>query len=1077
MSDTADRLLNQSSRELALLAERVRATPGQCFLSEPVAVIGIGCRFPGAEGPEQFWQLLLSGRDAITEIPPDRWDVDAWYDPGPQAPGKTYSRWGGFLDRVDEFDAEFFGISPREAQHMDPRQRILLETAWEALANAGLATEQRVPGGPTPLSGSNTGVFIGHMVGDYYSLETGNPAGIDSYVSTGNLDSILANRLSYVLNLQGPSLAVDTACSSSLVALYLACQSLRLDESQTAIAGGINLMLTPEMHVMGAQSLLLSPDGRCKTFDRGANGFVRGEGCGLLVLKRLADALAANDPVLAVIRGIAVNQDGRTNGISAPNGLSQQRVIRCALHNALLEPSRVTFVETHGTGTVVGDTIEFEALAEVYGQPSAEGPCYLGAVKTNLGHLEGAAGAAGVIKMLLCLRHGCIPPNLNFREINPHIALEPTRFRLPLEVQPWSVTEGPRRGAVSSFGLGGTNGHAILEEAPQGAARVADIERPLRPFRRQRYWLQPREAVSREPDRDLLYRLEWQPVPLEDRATPTHPGDWLIVAPRDGPGDELAGRLGRLGHRTRTAAEFQPPPTGQYQNVVYLVGAAPSTDTPSEAESLSVGLLHLVQALARTRSGARMWLVTRGSQAVTGKEPVEPAQAALWGLARTVRMEHPEFRCLSVDLDPETDNLDLLVAELLSLGEPQVAYRGGARYVARLVRDASESGLRSPSIRATGSYLITGGLGALGLRVARHLVDQGARQLVLAGRSGRADDPAVEELRAIGASVQVVRADVARSGDVARLIAACQAQGPLRGVVHSAGVLDDGILENQTAERFARVMAAKVRGAWELHVQTQALPLDFFVCFSSRAALLGSPGQGNHAAASAFLDALAHHRRARGLTGLSINWGPWADASIPTELRSRLQAHGEGLIEPATGVRLFARALAQGAPQIAAMRVDWARYAPSYPAPEFLTARGNSTPGPSLLRRLQDAPPDRRAELLEDFVRSEAARVLGDEPGTFPRAQGFADLGMDSLGAIELRTHLEQALECRLPATLAFDYPTVNALVAHLLDQLAVPLGAAGVPSGADDLDNLTRDEIAALIASELSALEKGKNP
>jgi acyl transferase domain-containing protein len=490
MNDTTDQLLNQSSKKLALLAERVRATPGQCFLSEPIAVLGLGCRFPGAESPEQFWQLLVSGKNAVTEVPADRWDVDAWYDPDPQAPGKTYSRWGGFLDRVDEFDAEFFGISPREARHMDPRQRILMETTWEALADAGLAPER--------LSGSNAGVFIGHMVGDYYALETANAAGIDAHVSTGNLDSILANRLSYVLNLQGPSLAVDTACSSSLVALYLACQSLRVDECQIAIAGGVNLMLTPHMHVMGSKSLILSPDGRCKTFDRAANGFVRGEGCGVLVLKRLGDALTARDQVLAVIRGIAVNQDGRTNGISAPNGLSQQRVLRRALQNALLEPSRVTFVETHGTATLVGDTIEVEALAEVYGRPSATGPCYLGAVKTNIGHLEGAAGAAGVIKMVLSLRHGQIPPNLNFREMNPHLELASTRFQMPLNVQPWPVTTGPRYGAVSSFGLGGTNGHVILEEAPQKTAKVSQAEHPLHQFHRQRYWLPARDQGARD---------------------------------------------------------------------------------------------------------------------------------------------------------------------------------------------------------------------------------------------------------------------------------------------------------------------------------------------------------------------------------------------------------------------------------------------------------------------------------------------------------------------------------------------------------------------------------------------------
>jgi acyl transferase domain-containing protein len=1005
----------------------------------------------------------MSGTDAVTEVPADRWDVDAWYDPDPQSPGKTYSRWGGFLDRVDEFDAEFFGIAPREARHMDPRQRILMETTWEALSNAGLAAER--------LSGSNTGVFIGHMVGDYYALETANAAGIDSYASTGNLDSILANRLSYILNLQGPSLAVDTACSSSLVALYLACQSLRLDDCQIAIAGGVNLMLTPEMHVMGAKSLILSPDGRCKTFDRAANGFVRGEGCGVLVLKRLADALAAGDPLLAVIRGVAVNQDGRTNGISAPNGLSQQRVIRRALQNAQLEPSAVTFVETHGTGTAVGDAIEFEALAEVYGHTSADDRCFLGAVKTNLGHLEGAAGAAGVVKMVLCLRHGCIPPNLHFRAINPHIALEPTRFCLPVEAQPWSVREGPRRGAVSAFGLGGTNGHVILEEAPVTAWR-SEVTRLRRNFRRQRFWLHEPAAVPSEATNDLFYRLEWQPQPVEALAD-NDPGEWLIVGPGTGPADNLAGHLRQRGQRALIAQQYQSPPTGPYRGVVYIAGGALMTDTPVDAEAASIGLLHLIQALARAERGTRLWLVTQGSQAVTGDEPIQLAQAALWGLARTIRMEHPEFQCVSVDLDPDSGDLDQLTEEMLSPGESQVAHRGRVRYVARLVRAGGEAGLRSPSLVANGSYLITGGLGALGLRVARYLVEHGARRLVLAGRSGCADDSALEDLQAAGALVQVVRADVARSEDVAHLISTCLAWGPLRGVVHSAGVLDDGVLMKQTAERFTRVMAAKVRGAWNLHVQTEALPLDFFVCFSSRAALLGSPGQGNHAAASAFLDALAHHRRARGLAGLSINWGPWADSSIAPELRSRLQAHGEGLIEPVTGLRLLARALAQDAPQIGAMHMDWPRYAASYPAPEFLTTLGVSTPRSSLLLRLHGAPADRQGELLEEFVRSEAAHVLGHAPETLPRSKGFTDLGMDSLGAIELRTHLEQALECRLPATLAFDYPTMEALVAHLLDRLPLSARAANVVTPADNLDNLTREEIAALLASELNTLEK----
>jgi 3-oxoacyl-(acyl-carrier-protein) synthase len=512
MTELANRLLNQPAKKLALLGQRLRATPYQCFVSEPIAVIGIACRFPGAATCEQFWQLLVQGGDAITEIPPARWDVTTYYHPDPHAPGKSYSRWGGFLDGVDLFDAAFFGISPREAQHMDPRQRILLETAWTAFENAGLAPEQ--------LSGSNTGVFSGHMVGDYYALEAARLDGIDAHASTGNLDSVLANRLSYVLSFQGPTLAVDTACSSSLVALYLACQSLRQDECQLAIAGGINLMLTPEMHVMGAKSRILSPAGRCKTFDRSADGFVRSEGCGLLVLKRLADALVDHDRVHAVIRGIAVNQDGRTNGISAPNGLAQQRVIRRALDNAQLEASRVTFLETHGTGTVVGDTIEFEALAHIYGQPSQQGACHLGAVKTNVGHLEGAAGAAGVIKMVLCLRHGLIPPNLHFREINPHLALDSNRFRFPLKVQPWAVSDGPRRGAVSSFGLGGTNGHVVLEEAPDALEEANVRERPSRGLRfaHQRYWLPSARLPSEQREschRPLIDSLLQSPLVKE----------------------------------------------------------------------------------------------------------------------------------------------------------------------------------------------------------------------------------------------------------------------------------------------------------------------------------------------------------------------------------------------------------------------------------------------------------------------------------------------------------------------------------------------------------------------------------
>jgi acyl transferase domain-containing protein len=1709
MSELRDPLLNQSAKRLALLGERLRATPGQCFLSEPIAVLGMGCRFPGAASPEQFWQLLLEGRDAITEIPPDRWDVDAFYDARPQAPGKSYSRWGGFLERVDAFDADFFGISPREARHMDPRQRLLLETAWEALAHAAQAPER--------LSGSNTGVFIGHMVGDYYSLETRNGAGIDSHVSTGSLDSILANRLSYVLNLQGPSLAVDTACSSSLVALYLACQSLRQDECQTALAGGVNLMLTPEMHVMGAQSLLLSPEGRCKTFDRNADGFVRGEGCGLLVLKRLADALAADDPVLAVIRGIAINQDGRTNGISAPNGLSQERVIRRALGNALLEPARVTFVETHGTGTVVGDTIEFEALAAVYGQPSAEGPCYLGAVKTNLGHLEGAAGVAGAIKMMLCLQHGLIPPNLHFHEINPHIAIAPTRFRLPSSGQPWTVTAGPRRGAVSSFGLGGTNGHVIIEEAPhtpdganvsqrqpqraifqrrsywlpkfpiqprhdgavlrppidtmtqsplvretilavsinvsrfpylsdhrvfgeivtpgsfflvlmlngaellgqrscqlddvsfvaplglshqeertvqavlsprdaagtdhgasfqiislpgkgspeemiahvtgnmarivdsappllaladiqsrcgetaepEAAARLAGVElgpsfqwtervwlgqgeclarlrRPPEVARDEGYWLHPglldacfevagatlskdaapgsmspfrlkslkayrvsngniwwcyarqvaasswdilladaegqpilaiagfemrptsREAFLGRHMPDWLYQLEWQPQPATGTAnSPAGAESWLVLTEGNGVGEKLAAGLRAHGQPCvvapppgntpspddygRLLKTVLPPGSSRWHGIVYIVGTerrGEDRETPALAEEISTRVLHLLQALGLSGMPSHLWLVTRGTQAINGLEPIQLAEVPVWGLSRTFRLEHPDIKCVNVDLPAQTSpvDIDALRAELALLGdEAQVAIRSGARYVARLVRsrmsskqaptepirlqlteygspdhlrlvplmrrrpvageveievkanglnfrdllivlgllkdhyatalgieraedvrlgfdcagtvvavgegvtevhvgdavmapaagssasfvtlprtlvvpipagfrfeaaaaiptvfftayhallriarlkagervlihaaaggvglaavqlaqlvgaeifaaasagkweflkaqgvghvmnsrtsdfaeqilrltsgegvdvvlnslsgEAAEKSLAvlkrgghfveigklgiwgprqvrerrpdvsyfffdfdevtnrdpslvqstlgrvrqwfeegrlrrlpqtafpvqdvaeayrylqqarhvgkvvlsfepAPSVRADGSYLITGGLGALGLHVARQLVDRGARHLVLAGRRPGTPgaDAAVEQLGASGASVQVVQADVAQPDDVARLVGVCQAQAPLRGIVHAAGVLDDGVLQEQTAERFARVLAPKVRGAWQLHTHTQGLPLDFFACFSSMASLLGSPGQGNYAAANAFLDGLAHHRRALGLPGLSINWGPWAQAGMA----AKLSLAGQGLekIDPESGLQVFAELLesAQGSSpaQMGVFRVHWPVFRqrlPSDSSAAFISSlvqqASKSKQGASddFLRRFHATAEAEREALLESYIHGQLLQALGQEASKeIAPTQPWQGLGLDSLMMVEMKNWLERSLRVPIPVEKLMQGVNTRVLATFLAGKLST--GAPADARNGQAVDSLSEEDL-----------------
>jgi acyl transferase domain-containing protein len=457
--------------ELAIDSERSRSNKTQA----PLAIVGIGCRLPGGvECWQDYWQLLDEGRDAIEETPADRWSWQKFYSPEP-GPGKTQSRWGGYVRGIDQFDPQLFGIAPREAIAMDPQQRMLLEVAWRAIEDGGQALEK--------IAGQNVSVFVGISSFDYAlaGLSSQDRGVIGAYSNTGGSSSIAANRISYCFDLRGPSVAVDTACSSSLVAVHMACESIWSGDSKMALAGGVNALILPDFYVAFSQLGVLSPDGRCKTFDARANGYVRSEGAGMVLLKPLADAMRDGDCIYAVIRATALNQDGRTPGLTVPSEAAQEALVRTACERARIAPAEIQYVEAHGTGTPVGDPIEASALSKVLSEGRAKNqPCWVGSVKTNIGHLEAGAGIASLIKVALALHHQRIPAHLHFQNPNPAIDFEKLGLRVPTAIQPWHRQPNRTRLAgINGFGYGGANAHIIVEESPIGHEQsVAPVSQP-----------------------------------------------------------------------------------------------------------------------------------------------------------------------------------------------------------------------------------------------------------------------------------------------------------------------------------------------------------------------------------------------------------------------------------------------------------------------------------------------------------------------------------------------------------------------------------------------------------------------
>ncbi|HEX8703935.1 MAG TPA: beta-ketoacyl synthase N-terminal-like domain-containing protein, partial [Myxococcaceae bacterium] len=938
MSDTPDIAL-QKRTLLALKKLQGKVDALEHAQREPIAIVGAGCRFPGGVSDlDSYRQLLREGRDAIIEVPKDRWDVDRWYHPDPDVAGKMYTRSGGFLQGpgVAEFDAGFFGISRREANQMDPQQRLLLEVSWEALENAGLP--------PQRLAGSRTGVFVGISVSDYSFLSGTNPSGIDPYTATGWGFAFSAGRISYTLGLQGPSMALDTACASSLVAVQLACQSLRAGECSTAIAGGVMLLLSPLSFVMLSRLRALSPDARCKTFDAQANGIARGEGCGVVVLKRLSDAQRDGDRVLATLLGGAVSHDGASSGFTVPNGSAQQAVIREALGAARVKPEEVGYVEAHGTGTSLGDPIEIDALAAAYGEGrSASSPLWVGSAKTNLGHLESAAGMAGLLKAVLAVQGGELFPHLHLREPNPHIAWD----RLPVRVAGASTRwrDGVRRIAgVSSFGMSGTNAHML----------VAAFEPPA-----------PQPAAHRERPLHLLTLSAKSGVALEVLA-----GQYGAALASGSEGDFCFTANSGRSHFEHRAAVLGTSASELREKLRALQQSGALSASPTRAEPPKLAVVFPGEGSGPVRVG-------RG---LLECEPV--FRDALARCDAVLRAELP-----------------MPLLSVLFPGEGAPDARSEEPLCAQTALFAVEYGLwtlwRSWGVTP---YAVMGhGVGVLASACAAGALSlESALGLVLA--------------RARCSSAAPGSPEWTRYEQAAR--AAASSPGSLRVVSHVTGHSVD--TQRRTD---AHAWCTEAREPARLESTRKALeelgagPVLELGAASSPGWLGSLTGEGRDE--EQLLTTLAE-LYAR---GVAIDWSAvhlgrgHRLTTLPTYPFQR-QRYWVASAQPERSDRAAdvpSEAHAGGPPQLDAPHI----------------------------RALQSAPPRKRRELLAAHVEAALRAVLALSPAEpIDSRRGFVTLGVDSLMSAELRRRLADALGHPLSATVAFDHPTVEAMVAFLLREL-----------------------------------------
>ncbi len=1068
----------------------------------PVAVVGLACRFPGIANEQAFWGLLSDGSSTLGEISKQRWT---------RADGLELPWVGGFFTDVEHFDARSFGFSRRDAARTDPQQRLLLELSWELLEAVGCADR---------LAGSRTGVFIGATQSGF--AEKSAP---DAWLN-GQLTSLLANRVSYHYDLRGPSEVVDTACSSSLVAVHRALSALSAGECDLAIAGGISLMVTPSRYLMMARNGMLSPSGTCRPFDEQADGMVPGEGLALVMLARLKDARSEGLPVRVVIRGSATGSDGRTNGINAPRAESQVDVLTEAWRRAAVDPSELSYIEAHGTATPLGDQIELRALASAFcgaeHSSARRRPCLLGSVKGNLGHLEWAAGIAGLIKVILALEHYEIPPTVGFRHAGARLGLDPRIFAIPLEPTRWEGPS-PRRAGVSSFGAGGTNCHVVVEQAGEpvvsrptredraGKPRLvlpADLhdrrDGPARPS-------EPLAEGARESTvEELLYRPVWREA---EPIFKDFEHELVLVA-----GEPGALREATVDALRATGCEAAIVPHGlqarqdgalegwlgdlpkQPLTVIWLHSykrvrspAIEPAEAAQRALAVTVELSRLLGAFAR-RGGLREILaVTCRAQTLPGEDAGACEFAAVAGVLRAGAAELGELRTCWLDVSDSHSPADVAgaaVGELAGASEGAVVYRDSRRLVQEWIPAVASPG-SLPLWRAAerGTYLLTGGLGGVGLALARHLAGHARARLVLLGRSSLPPREAwggwVEEhepheqtaqrlrhlleIESAGGEILTMQVDVndpdALSDAVARVRAS---YGHIDAVIHAAGVLDDGLLVNLDAARCAAVLGPKVRGAWALRRALASERPDVVVLCSTASTVFGNAGQASYLAANACLDALASAWRSSGQHVVAVNWSTWADVGMAARSGhdARSSRLGFAPLGVSTALAAFDTVLCSNWERVLVAGLSQTRRR------QLLEGMQATHVGSEDVALKQTSPVGDR-ELAHDRIADLVSEILAaelDEPsGSLAHDTNFFDLGMSSLDLVALLERLSDRLGREIAPTVCYEHPTIASLSACLADGSHVYKGAmAEIDSAARRPVALAKDVAIVAVACRL---------